>query len=283
MPDPTPPPVLDGDFTAAHQELEEELARIDARDLLPINLDVSATVIVILGVAPKLASFRPAMAEWFGEEMAVHADRLEQIARAAWHAHSNYTSMTSGADIPRLSALALEIRAVLLADAQGLVARRLLSPDVLEGLTGPHGHANQCFDLLHLVSALQRDRTILDEHTRLTRADLARAESIANQLASAVGTRDQAGSSAPALHRQRAFTLLVRTYNQVRRMLAFLRFEEGDAELIAPSLWTGRGRRRRPAAVDPAANGAAPPPPGPPPTGDAVPRGLPGESPFVDP
>jgi hypothetical protein len=43
--------------------------------------------------------------------------------------------------------------------------------------------------------------------------------------------------------RQRAFTLLVKTYDGVRRALTYLRWEMKDVEKFAPSLWTGRGRR----------------------------------------
>src|SRR5688500_269126 len=46
-------------------------------------------------------------------------------------------------------------------------------------------------------------------------------------------------------HRKRAYTLLVRSYNEVRRVISFLRWHDGDAEDIAPSLHTaGRAARR---------------------------------------
>lgn len=44
--------------------------------------------------------------------------------------------------------------------------------------------------------------------------------------------------------RQRTFTLLVRSYDQIRRALSYLRWNEGDVDRIAPSLWAGRGGSR---------------------------------------
>ncbi len=47
------------------------------------------------------------------------------------------------------------------------------------------------------------------------------------------------------LLRAKVFTMLVKAYDQVRRALAYLRHEEGDADEIAPSLFiTKRGRAK---------------------------------------
>lgn len=48
------------------------------------------------------------------------------------------------------------------------------------------------------------------------------------------------------LMRQRAFTLLVSSYDEARRAVSFLRWHEQDLESIAPSLWSGRGARPQP-------------------------------------
>jgi hypothetical protein len=44
--------------------------------------------------------------------------------------------------------------------------------------------------------------------------------------------------------RLRAFTQLIRLYEDARRAVAYLRAAEGDADTIAPSLYPGRPRRR---------------------------------------
>ena len=45
---------------------------------------------------------------------------------------------------------------------------------------------------------------------------------------------------------QRAYTLLYETYDDVRQMVGYLRWKQGDADRIAPSLFAQRCRNRRP-------------------------------------
>jgi hypothetical protein len=44
--------------------------------------------------------------------------------------------------------------------------------------------------------------------------------------------------------RQRVFTLTLRAYEEARSAVTYLRRREGDAESIAPNLYTGKARRR---------------------------------------
>jgi hypothetical protein len=104
------------------------------------------------------------------------------------------------------------------------------------------------------------------------------------KLASAVG--------AVADLRQRAYTMLLMTYEQVQRAIRYLRFLEDDADDFVPSLWAGRRRTsaRADAPVDAeprVAGPAAPTPvtpavtePGAAPVTPIAP-GLPGASPFM--
>lgn len=48
---------------------------------------------------------------------------------------------------------------------------------------------------------------------------------------------------ANALERQQAYTLFVNAYDQIRRAISFLRWDQGDADEIAPSLFGGKKRR----------------------------------------
>jgi hypothetical protein len=48
------------------------------------------------------------------------------------------------------------------------------------------------------------------------------------------------------LERQQAYTQFVKTYDQVRRVVSFLRWDDGDADDIAPSLYAGRSSKKKP-------------------------------------
>jgi hypothetical protein len=88
----------------------------------------------------------------------------------------------------------------------------------------------------------------------VTLASLVKARNLADELLEAKGLKDQAPvtSGEAALTRQKAFTLLVRTYEKARRAVHYLCPTEGEADEIAPSLYGARGNARRSTKEEPA-------------------------------
>lgn len=95
-----------------------------------------------------------------------------------------------------------------------------------------------------------------------------------------LGEREQGASRVPAAElRLRALTDLVRRYDEIRRMVSYLRWNEGDADDIAPSLYARRPGRKaqddtQSTPVAPVTNGTTPAAP------VVLPNGAPA-SPFV--
>ena len=59
-----------------------------------------------------------------------------------------------------------------------------------------------------------------------------------------VNEREQGTSRLPAVQlRNRALSLLVQVYGEVRRMMSYVRWWQQDIDAIAPSLWAGRRSR----------------------------------------
>jgi hypothetical protein len=122
-------------------------------------------------------------------------------------------------------------------------------------------------ELVRLVRRRERD----DERHRRCRSDEARNHFFVayepllpeisavseSELVPIIGLTDQApatlGESASI--RQKAFALFVRTYENARRAVLYLRSEAGDGDDIAPSLYANRARRK------PNEDEPAPPPP----------------------
>lgn len=232
-------------FRNALDELSEELARIPAAKLVAVNRDVTAAAIVAIGAAPEVRRFRAEMVAQFGEEKASLVDRLEMIARAAAAAQGQHEAFSTGEDLLPLAEAVRDVRANLVAEVQSLISRRRIAKSALDRLRQSHGYRSQIADVLLLVSVLQHAWPSISGVTGLKLADLHHAEAVANELATAVGFRDQGAASSTADLRQRAFTHLVRTYDGIRRMITYLRWEEGDADRIAPSFYAGRKGRRR--------------------------------------
>jgi hypothetical protein len=61
-----------------------------------------------------------------------------------------------------------------------------------------------------------------------------------------VGAREQvpAALALVSLQRQRNFTLFASAYDQARRAIIYLRWDEQDVDTIAPSLYAGRNRKK---------------------------------------
>jgi hypothetical protein len=120
---------------------------------------------------------------------------------------------------------------------------------------------------LALVHVLRAQWVAIGGRTVITLAELDELDVLVPQLLGQLGDRDQAPSQygEAALNRQRAFTLFVESYAEAHRCVQYLRFHEGDADEIAPSLYAGRGngnhRRAEPTgATGPLSPGSPPAP-----------------------
>lgn len=262
-------------FSHALEQVRPELDALPGDKLEDIRVDIVAAIVLALGVAPAVKRLRAAIAAQLGDEAARHIDRLETTARACGRAHALYLTTLGGDDVEQMVAELGRTRRVLRLEAESLIARKELPGSVLGELVGGTGYQAMCLDTLQIVSALRGRWGSIEGHTTVTTAELDRAEALADAVATTLGENQQAGSGAsPAAElRRRAYTLFVRTYDEVRRLVSYIRWTEDDADEIAPSLFSGRGRRRSDDA-EPATPASAA-------AGPAIAPGMPGAAPFA--
>jgi hypothetical protein len=93
------------------------------------------------------------------------------------------------------------------------------------------------------VEVLRKAWSTVAHKTGLTESELTQAETLVEQLSRGVALQNAPIEELKKLAelRDRAFTILVRAYGQVRHALQYLRRDKNDAERYAPSLY---GRRR---------------------------------------
>lgn len=240
MPDVTPDSLTD-----ALDLVQAELLAMDPSTLLPVNVDVVAAATLVLGVAEDLPGYRGALLEIFEPEWLRPIDRLQLLAHATLQAHARYRATEAPVNLAPLVAELTKVRDVLAAEVASLVVRDVLDGEAIGTLTGLTGPKNLCVDALHLVAVFRTAWPEIEGKTGVTRDHVDRADVLCARLAKAIGKREQAGQSAAADLRVRAFSLLSRTYDDVRRLLTFLRWREGDHDEIAPSFWAGRHTKRR--------------------------------------
>jgi hypothetical protein len=216
------------------------------------TLDASAAAVIAEASANKVAPYRAALVAQFGGVARAALDELPVLARATRQAD---IELAASQPLTDLSALHEEVRAayqLLITDADSLANRKLLDGQRLEAARDIQGYQALLQSTLVLVNVLRDRWSGFAGQTPLTVADLDRAEAAAQRMSAALGDRDNGVSRAPALElRARALSKLVRVYEEVRRMITYLRWHQDDVDAITPSLWASRGRRGRSRDVEP--------------------------------
>lgn len=232
----------------ALERIRPQLDALADQQLLPINLDPISAVTIARGALPGLLALRSQLASMINSFALSNLDDLETYALALLQAQTVYQGICAHSGLlTDLSTEANELRARLLADVTVLSQRGHISPTRMHGLKGPKGHRNIASDLLTLTGLLRDCWPDIANKTATREDELDRAEILGDQLISAIGTREQQTEMATsaALQRQRAYTLFVRAYDEIRRAVSYLRWHAGDVNRIAPSLYAKRKRTSR--------------------------------------
>jgi hypothetical protein len=180
-----------------------------------------------------------------------HFDKLESYALGAWYAYLLALPPASPSNpvqplLEKASALRL-ILLILLSDAEALAARGLLDLDSVQTLRAGKGNLDIANDLVALSALMSASWSKIESKTAATAEEVHSAGDLGPLLIAALGAREHGTTVTPAEaadRKLRAFTLFTTAYDQVRRAVSFLRWNEGDADSLAPSLYRGRGGSR---------------------------------------
>ena len=229
-----------------YQNTESELKALPKSEVKQINLDTKATISTVLGVLVKLRPFRDQIATLPSCNM-VQFDAIERYVGALSQADAYHSIATSPPDdLAEVQAEGAALRDVFYVDAQVQVRRGLISADALDELAGPVGYKNLAADLQSLSTVYLANWDKLAGTTSVKEAEIERAQQISFYLFRVVGQREQSPAlvAETADMRARAFTLLTDAYDNARRAIIYLRWHEGDADIICPSLFAGRSNGR---------------------------------------
>lgn len=231
----------------AFARIAPELAALSADELTQVNLDLQQATGTILGVLPEVVALRAQIVKELPGFDIAQFDKLEDYTLALRFAHAAYQTATLPPDdLAELSTEAVALRARLVADASALSLHGLLDGRKLESLRGANGIKNVAQDLQMLSQIMQDAWPQIQGKSATVAEDLQTASRIGTRITRVVGTRQQAPAQLTDAtdQRLRVFTLTLRAYEEARSAVAYLRRREGDAESIAPTLYTGRPRHR---------------------------------------
>jgi hypothetical protein len=277
-------------FAPAYVESHPDRDALRPDDIVRVNLDVPSAVATVLGALPEIMALRAAVENDLPDFDRKNFDRLQTYTMALSHAFAQSKSSTPAADnLPDLNVEGTTLRDNFLADMQTLTRRSLINADAIKSCKGYTGYKNVATELQVLVTVARGSWDRIKDKCGISLEELDRADKVAAHMLRLVGLREQAPQmiAAAAEERDRAFTLFVRSYDQVRRAVLYLRWDEDDADEIAPSLYAGRNRAEikkedQPVVVAP----VAPIPTTPAPVNPNVPTpatpAVPTGGPFVD-
>ncbi len=248
----------------AFARVRADLEAVPAEQLRQLNVEVQAATRTILGSLPEIQALRERLVEALPEFDADAFDKLEDYVWALRYAQASHNVATHPPDdLEEVTAEGLRLRERMLADIKALQTFGLIGAKALENLKGGVGYNNLAVDLDILCHTLTEEWPRISDHAHTTLEEVTTAYQVAARLTRLVGLREQSPArlSAAAELRTRAFTVLIRTYEEARNAIAYLRRHEGDVDSIAPSLYTGKARRRGvdEEVVTPSPEPAAPP------------------------
>ena len=233
------------DAALAYERVRPEIEALNPAELAPLNVDVLGATSIVLGVADRILSYRETMAKLPEFEIR-HVDNLVDYAKAAWFAYVTNLPVPEPTDTAELMNEVAELRSKLLLWAAPLAGTGLFEPAAVAKIKDGSGHRDAASDVVALVGLYRANWVRVKSMCGVTEHDLTRAAQVGPAMFALISRREHqtvASLSDGTLRMRRAWTLLDRAYSHCRRALSFLRFEEADADNLAPSLRRNSGTR----------------------------------------
>lgn len=238
-----------GELARAYASVRAEMNALPADEVGRVNVHVRTVVLIVLGVLPTVDAFLEELIEKLPMHDIEQLSKLRTYALALLYAYTR-TQPAAAAETSVQAVLveALPLRERLLGLAEGYASYGLLDVERVANIRRGTGHVDAAHDLIALAELFRDEAAGLEGRTPVTAAELDRAEALGMQMLFALGQRtvgtDGAGTAeAHDDDYARAFRLMIRAYDQYRRAMAYLRWSEGDAAKLAPSLFARRRTR----------------------------------------
>lgn len=231
----------------AYERVRADLEAVPEAQLTQLNVDVHAATRAILGALPEMQALRGRLVQALPEFDVEAFDKLEDYVWALRYAQATYYIATQPPDdLEEMTEEGTKLRDRMVADMKALQAFGLVGSKALESLKGGLGYNNLAIDLDILSRGMTEEWPRISAHAHTTLDEVNTAYRIGARLTRIAGLREQgpARLAAAAELRMRAFTVLLRTYEEARDAIGYIRRHQGDVDSIAPSLYPGRARRR---------------------------------------
>lgn len=247
---------------AAYFRTAAQRDTVDLAHAPQYNLDAMYAAAQAQAMVRRLEPYRGALATLPGFDMA-HLDGLADLASALVFVQATLVSRaTRHRQLPALAAEGFELRAMMLTYCDLLALRNAISPKVVAKLREGTGYRDLIEDLAAIAVLLQNTPGAIGPTSAVTEAEVERAAEISRQMRLELGSDADPDLTHEDLiqDRRKLATLLLRSHDQLRRAMTYLRWSEGDAVALVPHLHVPQKNRRKKSTqdeTDPAAQLAA--------------------------
>ena len=196
-------------------------------------------------VLPNIEKHRPALEEEFHDRATRSLDELPIILKATQQAYIERAAARSSSDLSAEHDALRTEHELLFNDAISLAGHGLLDRSLVERARSGPSYKSRIDAVLVLIELFRAAWPALDTKTLLTRERLDAIEAEADGMRQRLNLRESGADTSDEVDlEKRALASLVHHYEETRRMLAFVRWYQDDADEIAPSLWAHRSRSR---------------------------------------
>jgi hypothetical protein len=231
---------------SAFEAVREEIVAVPTTSLVRRNLNIPRAARRGLMVAERIEPLRAELSS-IGHLDYAKIEKLPTYALALIFAHERVEAADE-AEVPlaELLAKAVPLRADLMKTGDMLAHFGLVSSERMAQIHAGQGHVDTADDLLALGLLLGGIWPKIKDKVFITREQIDQAILLSAQLQRAIGVResgdeDPLAEPSDARHvRAQALELFVAAYEECRRGVSHLRWHEGDATQIVPSLYPGR-------------------------------------------
>lgn len=233
---------------ASYRRIEPELDLLAPAEVQRVTVDVPTAVSRAVASIPLLEGLSPEMKKQLTAPPIEHIARVRDYSFGLLYTHLRYVprrSETVQADLEEARVL----REQMLAAADAHVTYGHIPRDAVATVRDGAGHLDRASDLIALANLFRAVEARIRGATPVTEAQLARATELGTRLIAELGGRelgigaDGAGPRDWRDRRNRAFTVFMRNWEEIRRAVNYVRYHERDAQAYAPVLQP-RGSRR---------------------------------------
>lgn len=223
---------------------------IDLRSAKPYGLDAIYASMTAAAILTRLEPYLEAMTALPG----IDTTKLERFALYAEALYFTQTTLVSRASrakqMPALASEGWKVREIFMKYADLLVTLERFPADVLARLREGSGYRDLIEDL-GALTAWFREVPDLTAPGSLVTVDLVdRAAELARTMRDTAGLDHDLDLTQGQLlaERQKLGVLLLAAHSEIRRAIEYIRYHEGDAATLAPTLYAPTKGRRAPAS-----------------------------------